>query len=143
MVDQEELEDLREERRATLGNVSNYCPFGCRLEDLDENGYCEHLVGFTNQPRIGGKIENIVVDPVTEMKCVNGTHKRKETRTYRTPDGEKVTVTLPGPSAEVVQKGDELVNPEEEQLVNGAKQICRKWVSTRVYRKQAKASKAS
>jgi hypothetical protein len=27
-----------------------HCPFGCRMDDegVDQNGYCRHLVGFTN-----------------------------------------------------------------------------------------------
>ncbi len=38
--------------QATLANkegkVLNFCPFGCEGEDLDHMGYCDHLVGFTN-----------------------------------------------------------------------------------------------
>jgi hypothetical protein len=29
------------------GEVVNACPFGCPNEDLDDHGYCRHLVGFT------------------------------------------------------------------------------------------------
>ena len=25
----------------------NHCPFGCRTPELDEHGYCRHLIGFT------------------------------------------------------------------------------------------------
>ena len=33
--------------KASLGESPNFCPFGCQSEQLDENGYCRHLVGFT------------------------------------------------------------------------------------------------
>ena len=29
------------------GDVINRCPFGCEDEQLDEHGYCDHLLGFT------------------------------------------------------------------------------------------------
>ena len=29
------------------GKVANACPFGCRDNELDDFGYCYHLVGFT------------------------------------------------------------------------------------------------
>ncbi len=29
-----------------FGNVVNVCPFGCKDHELDDNGHCEHLVGF-------------------------------------------------------------------------------------------------
>ena len=34
--------------RAHQGEKVNACPFGCEVSDLDELGYCRHLVGFTN-----------------------------------------------------------------------------------------------
>jgi hypothetical protein len=46
--------------RAT-GEVVNFCPFGCADDQLDENGYCGHLVGFYNggqtfEPRVPQKV---------------------------------------------------------------------------------------
>lgn len=38
---------MQAQRRATAGRVVNACPFGCDDGDLDEHGYCRHLVGFT------------------------------------------------------------------------------------------------
>ena len=26
----------------------NFCPYGCEAHELDDNGYCQHLIGFTN-----------------------------------------------------------------------------------------------
>lgn len=42
----------------------NACPFGCEHADLDELGYCKHLIGFTNAPLPEGKIEK---DPQPHM----------------------------------------------------------------------------
>ncbi len=33
--------------RQAQGERLNFCPFGCAIADLDDNGYCRHLVGFT------------------------------------------------------------------------------------------------
>lgn len=37
--------------KASAGEVVNMCPFGCEDHELDSNGYCRHLVGFTNDGR--------------------------------------------------------------------------------------------
>ncbi len=141
-IDEEELAEIKEEKHNTLRPEDNHCPFGCDLADLDENGYCEHLVGFTNTPKVGGRIENIVTNPLTETKTVNGWHKRKPKFRYKTPDGEKLELDNPAVSEEKVKAGDQLVNPKQEQFVNGAKNIATMWVSTRVYRqKQEKTAK--
>lgn len=29
----------------------NFCPFGCEAHQLDDNGYCHHLIGFTDGGR--------------------------------------------------------------------------------------------
>ena len=43
------LSDLmRAKSRTTNGEKVNACPFGCTFTQLDENGYCHHLIGFTN-----------------------------------------------------------------------------------------------
>lgn len=34
------------------GEVVNACPFGCDTEHLDANGYCCHLIGFTNDKKL-------------------------------------------------------------------------------------------
>lgn len=52
--------------RARSGNKVNACPFGCMTQHLDENGYCRHLIGFTNdgqfyEPMIRGAAGRRVV----------------------------------------------------------------------------------
>ncbi len=38
---------MRAKQQAQNGEKVNACPFGCTIEDLDDQGYCRHLVGFT------------------------------------------------------------------------------------------------
>lgn len=35
-----------------MGEGVNFCPFGCDLSDLDDHGYCSHLVGFSNDGKV-------------------------------------------------------------------------------------------
>lgn len=48
----------------TTGEVLNFCPFGCPDEALDDHGYCDHLVGFTNSTLQECKAGNGVMDPM-------------------------------------------------------------------------------
>lgn len=41
------------------GQKVNFCPFGCTVEDLDDHGYCEHLVGFTTDEQT---LEPLITD---------------------------------------------------------------------------------
>lgn len=73
--------------KAGEGNVVNFCPYGCETGDLDENGYCYHLVGFT----VPG------VDKVMEPQ-VMGPHGRYQIQLPRervrpTDHLEKITVS--------------------------------------------------
>lgn len=48
------------------GEKANFCPFGCSDDELDDHGYCYHLVGFTNdgkkyEPMVCGSDGNLVV----------------------------------------------------------------------------------
>ncbi len=40
-----------------LGLVVNACPFGCESDDLDDLGYCRHLVGFTSDRQTLERLE--------------------------------------------------------------------------------------
>lgn len=37
----------------TNGDIVNACQFGCETEDLDDKGFCRHMVGFAD-PKIPG-----------------------------------------------------------------------------------------
>lgn len=54
----------------TTGEKLNFCPFGCEVEDLDDNGYCKHLVGFTED----GK----AFEPMREDKNKDGSQGRRK-----------------------------------------------------------------
>ncbi len=72
-----------------VGGDVNACPFGCEDEDLDERWYCHHLVGFTNDVKMG--YEPLVL-------CPDG-RRRVKPRTIRRG---KRTITL----FEPMRKGD-------------------------------------
>lgn len=106
------------------GEVVNHCPFGCQgvasedaPGDLDERGYCRHLVGFTND---GKKYEPLVRNVGGQVdKCqVLGGARRCQ-----------------------IQPGDQLVNPTEEIINKGIRSTKRCWVSSRVYRPEPDAEK--
>ncbi len=105
------------------GVPDNHCPFGCERADLDEFGYCKHLVGFTNDAKVGGKVEKVVriIDP-----------KTNEDTGYRRVSGKQLDVVL---------DDDTLVNPQSVQVHEGASHIKKEWVSTRVYRQEEKKRK--
>lgn len=46
----EHLSPLLRAKAATQGVVCA-CPFGCGVEDCDDNGYCRHLVGYTTDKK--------------------------------------------------------------------------------------------
>ena len=43
---------MQAKAQALSGEKVNACPFGCELEELDEHGYCRHLVGFTTDGKV-------------------------------------------------------------------------------------------
>lgn len=92
------------------GQVVNRCPCGCQPEDLDEYGYCHHLVGFTND----GKSFD-VLEPLPDF------------RGNRVVNGRK--------RGQVDRKRHLLVNPEE---LSKEGTIRKMWVSARVYDRDAK-----
>lgn len=77
------LSDLMKAKsRASLGEKVNFCPFGCDDEDLDDLGYCEHLVGIALPD--GKTMEPVITDDRGRRRVV-------------------------GASPQPVQRGDKLV----------------------------------
>lgn len=104
---------------------TNHCPFGCEGADLYERAYCRHLVGFSNDGKTMEPVEKIMAYPPVDPD---------------EPDAERIprwngNVRVNGRKRQKIQKGDKLVNPEEVQIIKGARQIAKLWVSSRVYRK--------
>lgn len=50
---------MRELVKGDKGSRTSFCPYGCTPEDLDENGYCRHLVGFSSDDKT---MEPMVMD---------------------------------------------------------------------------------
>lgn len=101
----------------TASKIDNHCPFGCCLADLDEHGYCRHLVGFTND----GKTYEAQIRGPRGLRQVDAIET--DTRTGRTR--RKV---------HRLQPGDKLINPVTPQLNMGVWHNASRWVSDRVYR---------
>lgn len=95
----------------TNADAVNYCPFNCHESELEEHGYCCHLIGFTND----GKI----MEPITyNEKGQIAVRGRKRDR-------------------QEVQKNDRRVNPvlTSRDPRSGMAVDYFKWVSDRVYRR--------
>ncbi len=75
------------------GGVVNFCPFGCDDTQLDEHGYCKHLIGFTNDKKF---YEPMVWDATRQCRVV---------RVKMTVDEDG----KPVPQLEPCQKGDKFV----------------------------------
>ncbi len=101
--------DLIKAKAVAGGLVVNACPFGCEEHELDAEGYCKHLVGFT-LPGSTNMFEPIKsrVDrngKTTEYKFIDG----KDPQTVQAGDVvEPVTV-----SARVYRKTQEQAEAEE------------------------------
>jgi hypothetical protein len=100
-------------------SVENYCPFGCCLADMDENGACRHLVGFTND----GKTYEPLVMGARGLRIVDAMRFDRRTGLYTR-------------NIKNVQAEDRIVNPEYAQLDQGVIHMCKRFVSARVYREK-------
>lgn len=109
-----------------LVDSTNYCPFGCRQSDLDEFGYCCHLVGFTGA---GKRMERVTFPE--KVKTSAG-------KKVMGADGKPQMLQLPpmvdGTKVEKVLGDDVLINPESIQHTDNGSHMMKKWVSSRVYR---------
>lgn len=57
------------------GQQVNLCPFGCAPDELDENGYCRHLVGFSRGKEMFEPNEPVTVGYHTYMRTNGKTPK--------------------------------------------------------------------
>lgn len=116
-----------------LKRPDNHCPFGCTEADLDSHGYCDHLIGFTN--------DGITFEPLGNQKKWNREDKEWQETGHRivARKGYGDSATARVPIVQKIQKhrGDTLVNPTIEQY-DGVAKITRRvqqWVTSRVYSK--------
>lgn len=54
-------------KAAEAGGKANACPYGCTTEDIDENGYCDHLIGFSTDQKT---YEPLILDNRTGRRNV-------------------------------------------------------------------------
>lgn len=96
--------------------VENHCPCGCDLDDLDEHGYCRHLIGFSNDRK------------TFERQIRNDRGLRQVDAT------EKISVGRYKHKLEKLDKRKhKLVNPSRIQIDRGVQHTAYKWLSWRVY----------
>ncbi len=120
MAETEDFDVVDEEANTEIkAQVSNYCPFGCSLEDLNDRGYCNHLIGFTNDRK--------VMEPLTPIMSKDAEGNPEPTGHYRVKGRKGQTRPVP--------PGSKLVNPTEYQVADGIRRLANKWVSWRVYHK--------
>lgn len=83
-------------QRKSQGEVINFCPFGCQDHQLDDHGYCGHLVGFYNggstyEPRkVRKKDKRIIVAGDQRQPMRNGFVLVRITTTARVYSPEPV-----------------------------------------------------
>jgi hypothetical protein len=113
-------------KAAKQGLVVNACPFGCEHDDLDDLGYCCHLVGFTSD-RLTLERLDAEPKPGKEKRAVDGQKTEAVRRTdklvritnnYRVYR-EKVEPWVAPPAKakrapEPEPEGDEVDLPDEE-----------------------------
>jgi hypothetical protein len=63
---------MRAKAKNPTGQIINFCPFGCEDIELDDNGYCRHLVGFTNDRKT---MEPLIEDVARQRRNVHGDRK--------------------------------------------------------------------
>jgi hypothetical protein len=113
--------------RASQGETVNFCPFGCGIEELDSNGYCHHLIGFT-LPGDETQYEPMVeIMQAVEIKDDDGNVIREENR----PTGRRA----------VQVRQDEKGKPVYEKVRASDKKV-RITVCSRVYRNVDKTQAA-
>jgi hypothetical protein len=97
--------------------LDNHCPFGCQDHELDgDTGYCRHLVGFTNDGKLGELLQRVE-------------------RTDRMNNKFYTWAQVTGKKLFRITKECVLVNPEivVQSIGHRVSQRAYKWLSARVY----------
>lgn len=95
-----------------VGDVVNFCPFQCEDHQLDENGFCGHLVGFYNG---GGTFEPRVMQLDNKKRptgriITSGAHRQQMKKGFKLV---KITTSARVYSPKIV---DDLVPRTNEHL---------------------------
>lgn len=94
----------------------NHCPCGCTKQQLNDYGYCCHLVGFTNH----GKVYEVLRYNARGQGVVGGQVVNELDEVKR--------------NVERVLPKDKLVNPVKKIVTKQGIEYANEWVSSRVYR---------
>jgi len=111
---------LKAQARAGAGEKVNFCPFGCEDEQLDEHGYCRHLIGFTNDKKN--------FEPMVRVK-----RGRKVVRVRKEGTGEFVRDMEEDDEGNPVMVEEEIMKPVLEPVLSTDK-LVQISISYRVYR---------
>lgn len=76
---------MKRKARLLSGHVANVCPFGCENQHLDDNGYCFHLVGFTNDKK--------TLEPLVTIKGRRVNDSRKKELVRKTDKLMRITTS--------------------------------------------------
>lgn len=121
---------MQAKARLKTGERAFACPFGCADGKTDENGYCRHLIGFTNSSEAECKAGKGLFEPMIRDKDGRRKVMVKRKLVARTPgyedDDEEGEIEAGEPILEKVLPSDILV---------------RITVSSRVYRDVKKPEK--
>lgn len=128
MSDVKKLDEKAAARREALGEVMNHCPFGCKSEQLDEFGYCDHLVGFVSPKLLhDGSFADLVGQTVECVEWLIHPHQQGD----QSAGHRHVTRA----KTDKVRADDKIVNPQVLQKdEHGHEHMAHKWHSSRVYR---------
>lgn len=102
------------------GEIINECPFGCTDEELDERGFCGHLIGFYNggktfEPRVRLKDGRIIVDGTKRQPMLRGYIRKKISTTARVYRKEPVKELIP-PKNNAVSEVAALMDQEKKLM---------------------------
>jgi|HubBroStandDraft_2_1064218.scaffolds.fasta_scaffold65285_2 hypothetical protein len=107
--------ELMKAKSRAKGKV-NACPFGCTMQQLDDNGYCRHLVGFTTDRKtMEPLIRETKINPdngermLTGRRIVRPATRQVEDIVDYDDEGNPIKGKVRIPVPEPLQPGDKLV----------------------------------
>lgn len=107
---------MQAKSRAAMGEKVNFCPFGCEDREVDEHGYCRHLVGFLD---VGGEIRG--------SEIIKKSYVGRDFEPMRRGKGGRYSI-----DSYVITESEEVVNKYDKVQENDV--LVRVTTSARVYR---------
>lgn len=96
---------MRAKNAAGVGGQVNFCPFGCEDEQLDQHGYCRHLVGFS----VGDPVHPVQFEPMIHLRRGRVVYVERATTKAEHDEEGKAIIVHGKPKLQPIQKGDRLV----------------------------------